>query len=141
MRLNPFLPLLIVFALSGPAEAQQSKKISRIGYLANDSHAPTLAAFRQGLKDLGYVEGQTIQIEWRFTGGNPARFPEFAAELVRLNVDVIVAGASGAVSFLQRRTRTIPIVMTAYGGDPVADGIIASLHRPGGNVTGLVTLA
>jgi ABC-type uncharacterized transport system substrate-binding protein len=135
--------MLILFILASvhPTEAQQSKKIPRIGYLANDSHAPTREAFRQGLSDFGYVEGQTIKIEWRFTEGKPGGFPEFAAELVRLKVDVIVAGASGAVSFLQRATRTIPIVLTGYGGDAVADGIVASFARPGGNVTGLVTLA
>jgi putative ABC transport system substrate-binding protein len=131
----------MLLALYVPAEAQQPKKIPQIGYLANDSHAPTRETFRQGLSDFGYVEGQTIQIEWRFTEGKPGGFPEFAAELVRLKVDVIVAGASGAVSFLQRATRTIPIVMTGYGGDPVADGIVTSFARPGGNITGLVTLA
>jgi ABC-type uncharacterized transport system substrate-binding protein len=131
---------VILLAAAVKAEAQQLK-IPRIGFLANDPHAPTLETFRQGLNDFGYAEGQNILIEWRFTEGKPGRFPELAAELVRLNPDVIVAGASAAVPFLERNTRAIPIVMISYEGDPVADGTVTSLARPGGNITGLASLA
>jgi len=116
--------------------AAQSKKVPRIGYLASDSQAPTRDAFRQGLKDFGYVEGQSIQIEWRFAEDMPDRFPVFAAELARLKVDAIVSGASVAFAILQHATSTIPIVMATYGGDPVADGVVTSFAKPGGNITG-----
>jgi putative tryptophan/tyrosine transport system substrate-binding protein len=119
----------------------QHAKVPRIGYLAADPRAPTREAFRQGLRDFGYVEGESIFIEWRFTEDKSDRFPELAAELVRLKVDVIVSGNSSAVSILQRATTTIPIVMATYGGDPVADGIVTSFSRPGGNITGVVSLA
>jgi len=111
----------------------------RIGYLAGDSQAPSHAAFRQGLRDLGYVEGQTILIEWRFAEDKSDRFPELAAELVRLKVDVIVAANAAAVGALKHATTTIPI-MESYGGDPVTDGIAASFARPGGNITGVTPL-
>jgi putative ABC transport system substrate-binding protein len=100
--------LVLVFGVA--AEAQQPKKIPRIGYLAADPQAPTRDAFRQGLRDFGYVEGQSILIEWRFTQDRPDRFSEFAAELTRLKVDAIVSGNSSAVAILQRTTTTIPIV-------------------------------
>jgi putative ABC transport system substrate-binding protein len=131
----------MLFALCASAEAQQPTKVPRIGYLAADPRAPTREAFRQGLRDFGYVEGESIFIEWRFTEDKSDRFPELAAELVRLKVDVIVSGNSSAVSILQRATTTIPIVMATYGGDPVADGIVTSFSRPGGNITGVVSLA
>ena len=121
--------------------AAQSKKVPRIGYLASDAHAPTRDAFRQGLKDFAYVEGQSIQIEWRFAEDKPVRFPEFAAELARLKVDAIVSGASVAVAILQHATSTIPIVMATYGGDPVADGVVTSFAKPGGNITGVISLS
>jgi putative tryptophan/tyrosine transport system substrate-binding protein len=130
----------LLFALSVPATAQQTKKVPRIGYLAGDPKAPSHEAFRQGLKDLGYIEGQNIFIEWRFAEDKPDRYSEFAAELVRLKVDVIVAANAGAVGALKRATQTIPIVMEAYGGDPVADGIVASFAKPGGNITGMMPL-
>jgi len=131
--------LVLVFGVG--ADAQQPKKIPRIGYLAADPRAPTRDAFRQGLRDFGYVEGQSILIEWRFTQDKPDRFSEFAAELARLKVDAIVSGNSSAVAILQRTTTTIPIVMATYGGDPVADGIVTSYAKPGGNITGVVSLA
>jgi putative tryptophan/tyrosine transport system substrate-binding protein len=130
----------LLFALCLPADAQQPKKVPRIGWLGADPEAPTREVFRQGLRDLGYVEGQSILIEWRFAEDKPDRFPELAAELVRFKVDVIVAGNAAAVGALKRATTTIPIVMTTYGGDPVADGIVASFARPGGNITGLTPL-
>jgi putative ABC transport system substrate-binding protein len=131
---------VVLLAVAVISEAQQTRKISRIGYLAGDSQAPSHAAFRQGLRDLGYVEGQTILIEWRFAEDKPDRFPELAAELVRLKVDVVVAANAAAVGALKRATTTIPIVMESYGGDPVADGIAASFARPGGNITGVTPL-
>ena len=91
--------------LESLAEAQQPKKIPRIGYLAADPGAPTRESFRQGLRDLGYVEGQSIHIEWRFTEDKPDRFSELAAELARLKVDAIVSGASVAVAILQAYDR------------------------------------
>jgi ABC-type uncharacterized transport system substrate-binding protein len=108
---------VMLFALCVSAEAQQ-QKIPRIGYLANDSHGPSTEKFRQGLRDFGYIEGQNIFIEWRFAEGKSDRLRELAAELLRLNLDMIVAGASAAVPYLRQNTRTIPIVMAAYSGDP-----------------------
>jgi putative ABC transport system substrate-binding protein len=135
------LACALLVALCSSAEAQPQKKVPRIGYLASDSRAPTLETFRQGLRDFGYIEGQSIQIEWRFTEDNTDRFPELAAELARLKVDAIVAGYSAAVPILQHTTSTIPIVMTNYGGDPVADGLVTSYAKPGGNITGVISLA
>jgi putative ABC transport system substrate-binding protein len=137
-KITALCALLLV--LSVPATAQQAKKVPRIGYLAADSHAPTLNSFLQGLRDLGYIEGQTILIEWRFAEDKPDRFSELAAELVRLKLDLIVAANATALGALKRATTTIPIVMTAPGGDPVADGIVVSFARPGGNITGLTPL-
>jgi putative ABC transport system substrate-binding protein len=130
----------MLLALCSSAEAQQAKKLPRIGYLAGDPQAPSHEAFRQGLRDLGYVEGQSILIEWRFAEDKPDRFPQLAAELVRLKVDVVVAANAAAVMALKQATTTIPIVVEAYGGDLVADGIVASFARPGGNITGVTTL-
>jgi putative tryptophan/tyrosine transport system substrate-binding protein len=138
---SSILVATLVFVFGIAAEAQQPKKIPRIGYLAADPQAPTREAFRQGLRDFGYVEGESILIEWRFTQDKPDRFSEFAAELARLKVDVIVSGNSSAVAILQRTTATIPIVMATYGGDPVADGIVTSYAKPGGNITGVISLA
>ena len=131
----------LLLAVSFSVEAQQPKKVPRIGYLATDSGAPTREAFRQGLRDFGYVEGQSILIEWRFTENKPDRFPEFAAELARLKLDAIVSGNSSAIPILQRTTTTIPIVMATYGGDPVADGIVTSYAKPAGNITGVISLS
>jgi ABC-type uncharacterized transport system substrate-binding protein len=138
--LSSILIAVVLLAVRVIAEAQQPKKVPRIGYLAADSQAPSHDAFRQGLKDLGYVEGQTILIEWRFAEDKPDRFPELAAELVRLKVDVTVAANAAAVGALKRATTTIPIVIASYGGDLVADGIVASFAKPGGNITGLTPL-
>jgi ABC-type uncharacterized transport system substrate-binding protein len=127
----------LLLALCSAAEAQQPKKVPRIGYLANDPQSSTGEAFRQGLRDLGYIEGQNIIIEWRFNEGKRERIPELVADLVRLKPDVIVATT---LTDLRRATTTIPIVMANYSGDPVADGIVTSLARPGGNITGLIPL-
>src|SRR5262245_27307769 len=125
-------------------EAQQTKKVSQIGYLAPTSLSVLAArteAFRQGLRDLGYVEGKTIVIEWRSVeDGKLDRLPALAAELVRLKVDVIVTAGPTATRPAKEATSTIPIVMT-LDVDPVGTGFVASLARPGGNITGLSSLA
>src|SRR5215470_8131301 len=130
-----------LFAAPLAAEAQQAAKVARIGYLSlNLAAAPHLPeAFRQGLRDLGYVEGHNVVIEYRDAEGKPERLLALAAELVALKVDVIVAGASYALAAKQA-TRTIPIVFVA-SADPVTDELVTSLARPGGNVTGLSTSA
>jgi putative ABC transport system substrate-binding protein len=133
--------ILVIFALV--AEAQQPTKIPRIGYLATVSLSAIPArikAFRQGLRDLGYVEGKNISIEYRFAEGKPDRLPGLTAELVHLKVDIIVTAGSPATRAAKEATNTIPIVMTNEA-DPVGTGFIASLARPGGNITGLSTLA
>src|SRR5439155_15655076 len=96
-------------------------------------------AFRQGLRELGYVEGQNIVIEWRFAVGKPDQVPRNAAELVQLKVDVIVTGGAADTGAAKEATTTIPIVMTNES-DPVGTGFVASLSRPGGNITGLASL-
>jgi ABC-type uncharacterized transport system substrate-binding protein len=122
------------------AHAQQPAKVPRIGYLVSRSGpGPNDQAFQQGLRELGYVEGQNIVIERRWAGGNPDRLPDFAADLVRLKVDVIFAGG-GTIGEVKRATGTIPIVFMAEG-DPVEAGLVASLARPGGNLTGLTVFA
>ncbi len=133
---------LLLGALFSPiaAEAEQSAKTARIGYLATDlagGDPRYREAFLQGLRDLGYVEGRNLLIEYRDAESKPERFPALAAELVALKVDVIVSfgGTLGALAARQA-TQTIPIVFSAVG-DPVADGLVSSLARPGGNVTGL----
>jgi putative ABC transport system substrate-binding protein len=133
----------LLFALCLPAEAQQAKKVPRIGFLSATSPSSIsarLEAFRQGLGELGYVEGKNIVIEYRYAEGNLDRLPALAAELVRLNVDVIVTGGAANTRAAKEATKIIPIVM-ALDNDPVASGFVASLARPGGNITGLSTLA
>jgi putative ABC transport system substrate-binding protein len=118
-----------------PADAQPPSKMPRIGYLAPASDAPLLEAFRQGLRDLGWVEGQNIAIEVRSAEGKYERLPELAAELVRLKVDVIVASTTPVALAAKQATRTIPIVIQ-FVADPIGSGLVASLARPGGNITG-----
>jgi ABC-type uncharacterized transport system substrate-binding protein len=122
------------------AEAQQIGKVHKIGVLRADS-PPNLSAetFQQAMRDLGYVEGKNIFIEYRYAEGKVDRLPNLAEELVRLNVDVIWA-LGPAVSHAKNATKTIPIVIT-HVGDPVGSGLVASLARPGGNITGLSGLA
>jgi putative ABC transport system substrate-binding protein len=125
------------------AEAQQPIKTPRIAYLGGASFAASSArieAFRQGLRELGYVEGKNIVIEWRFAEGKPDRLPALAAELVRLKVDVIVSAAPPGTRAAKQATATIPIVM-AFDDDPVGSGFVANLARPGGNITGLSNFA
>jgi len=133
----------MLFALCFSAQAQQPTKILRIGYLSSDSPstiAVRIEAFRQGLREFGYVDGKNILIEWRFAQGKADRLRGLAAELVRLNVDVIVTSGPAATRAAKEATVTIPIV-TAQDNDPVGNGLVASLARPGGNITGLSTLA
>ena len=137
------LVAVVLLAVAVTAEAQQPTKIPRIGYLGFGSPSTIPArieAFRQGLRELGYVEGKNIFIEWRSAEGNADRLPSLAAELVRLKVDIIVTNGPYSTRAAKEATVTIPIVMAAVG-DPVGDGIVASLARPGGNITGLSTLA
>jgi len=139
MRRREFITLLGGAAAAWPAvaRAQQGARISRIGYLDFTSasyRGPGLEAFRASLRDLGYVEGTNVQIDFRFADGDNDLLPALATELVRLNVDVIVTYATG-VPAAQRATSTIPIVMATYS-DAVAARIVANLGRPGGNVTG-----
>jgi putative tryptophan/tyrosine transport system substrate-binding protein len=137
-----FLMTLILSLLAAPlaSDAQQATKVHRIGWLIAGSPPsgpePRLDDLRQGLRDLGYVEGQNLLIEYRYAEGSDTRLRDLAAELVRLQVEVIVAGGSAATRAAQQATRTIPIVM-ASSGDPVGLGFVASLARPGGNITGM----
>ena len=137
------LLVVIAVALSTLAQAQQSKKVSRILYLTGSSLSANqfrIEAFRQGLRELGYIEGKNIVIEYRSSEGKLDRTPALAAELVRLKVDVIVSAGPQITSAAKEATVTIPIVMT-LDTDPVGSGFVASLARPGGNITGLSTLA
>src|SRR5215510_15091374 len=127
------------------AEAQQPKKVYRIGYLSAFDPAIESArseAIRLALRELGYIEGQNIATQYRYAEGQRDRQPELAAELVRLKVDIIVvAGGGNWVRAAKNATKTIPIVMVGTGADPVEAGIVESLARPGGNVTGVTTLS
>jgi len=144
-RKVPGLLTVLLLALAYLAEAQQAKKIHRIGYLVTGdaaSESTRSEAIRQGLRELGYVEGQNIATEYRYAEGKRDRFPELAAELVRLKVDIIVvAGGNNLIRAAKSATKTIPIVMTGGGTDPVAEGLVEGLARPGGNVTGITRLS
>ena len=134
----------MLLALPFPARAQQPKKIPRVGYLSAvdlPREAARADAICLALRERGYVEGQSIAIEYRYTQGKRERLPELAAELVRLKVDVIVvAGGETWIQAAKNATKTIPIVMTGVGADPVEAGLVDSLARPGGNVTGVTLL-
>jgi putative ABC transport system substrate-binding protein len=133
----------LLLAPCSAVHAQQPAKIPRIGFLSTPSLSiisPRIEAFGQGLRELGYVEGKNIVIEWRSAEGKLDRVPALAAELVRLKVDVIVTGGATDTRAAKEATNTIPIVM-AQDSDPVGSGFVASLARPGGNITGLSTLA
>ena len=136
---------VVLLAVGVIAEAQQPKKVSRIGYLSATDPATDSAraeAIRLALRELGYIEGQNIAIEYRYAEGKRDRYPELAAELVRLKVDIIVvAGGDRRIRAAKNATKTIPIVMTGAGLDPVEAGLVESLARPGGNVTGITNLA
>ena len=128
----------LVFGFVYISEAQQPKKVPRIGYVSSGdpSTEPRLAAFRRGLRDLGYIEGKNILIEYRYAEGKPDEVPGLVAELVQLKVDMLVVGFLPAIHAAKQATKTIPIVMVTPV-DPVASGIVDSLARPGGNITGL----
>ena len=137
------LVVLVLLAAPLAAEAQQAGKVYRIGYLGNSSAAlesELVAAFRQGLRDLNYVEGHNIVIEYRWAEGRYDRFPALVAEAVRLKVDVIVTAGTPAALAAKQATRTIPIVIAAIA-DPIAAGLVPSLARPGGNVTGSASMS
>ena len=129
---------------SFPAKAQPPKKVPRIGYVSNSGDAnnpgPYVEAFRQGLRDLGYIEGKNILVEFRSAEGKLDRIPGFVAELVQRNVDVLIATNLPAIHAAKEATKSIPIVILTVQ-DPVATGLVDSLARPGGNITGLTTLA
>ncbi len=137
-RLNTAIALLLLTALFA-TRAQPAGKLYRIGMLETRStvlNAANIDAFRQGLQELGYKEGQNLEIVYRSSDGRDERFPGLASELVRLKVDLILTRGTPAALAAKSATRTIPVVMAA-SGDPVASGLVASLGRPGGNVTGL----
>jgi putative ABC transport system substrate-binding protein len=138
-----FVCVLLAVCLRGVStEAQHSAKASRIGYLIGVPPSPyaiRTEAFRQGLRELGYIEGKNIIVEWRYGDGNLDHLPALAADLVHLKIDILVTAASGPIGVAKKATDTIPIVM-AFDNDPVANGFVASLARPGGNITGLSIL-
>ena len=135
--------LSAVLALSAEAEAQQSGKVPQIGFLTSGSASDprtTLSrdAFRQRLSDLGYVEGKNIKLQYRYAEGKSKRLPDLAAELVRLNVDILVGTDSTSAQVAKKSTASIPVVFTT-GANPISTGLVASLARPGGNATGVTT--
>jgi putative ABC transport system substrate-binding protein len=136
--------LLLAVAVAGPpADAQQAPRTAKIGILSATTPAalaPGIEAFRQALRELGYVEGKTFALEVRYGEGKLERLTELARELVRLKMDVVVTPADLSVAAVKRETQTIPIVM-AFSSDPVGAGFVASLARPGGNVTGLSNIS
>lgn len=140
-RRDAVIALVALGAAAGSraSSAQQRGKVWRVGFLSLGSaslNSPNSDAFLKGMRDLGYIEGKNLVVEWRFADGSFERLPGLAAELVQLKVDVIVAVASAAIGAAQKATTTIPIVM-ATTGDPVGSGFVKSLARPGGNITGL----
>ena len=142
-RRESIIAIVALCAAAGPIAsfAQRQGKVWRVGFLSprhrSDSNlSQSTDAFLKGMRDLGYVEGKNLVVEWRFADGNAERLPGMAAELVQLRLDVIVADASPAIRAAQKATTTIPIVM-ATTGDPEGSGFVKSLARPGGNITGL----
>ena len=135
----------LLLVIGAVAEAQQPERIPRIGYLASFGSPDAspgkhqLVAFRQGLRDLGYVEGKTIRLDYRYPKDNPEQAPELAADLVRLKVNVLIAVDSSAIRSAKQATKTVPIVMIT-NQDPVAAGFVDSLAVPGANVTGITRL-
>jgi ABC-type uncharacterized transport system substrate-binding protein len=133
----------LLLALSFPVQAQQPKKVPRLGYLSNTDPANESTrseAIRLALRELGYIEGQNIAIEYRYGEGKTDRYPELLADLVSLKVDIILASTGTTIQLAKNATKTIPIVMMGLAADPVGLGLVESLARPGGNVTGLTTL-
>src|SRR5262245_4684204 len=136
------LPALILATIH-LCEAQPAGKVPRVGYVAGsgeaDNPGSNLEGFRQGLRDLGYVEGKNVQVEYHYAKGKADIVPRFVAELVQLKVDVLVLSQLSAIRAAKQATKTIPIIMVT-SVDPVAAGLIDSLARPGGNITGLTVL-
>ncbi len=127
---------VLVLAGSVAVQAQQAARVYRIGFVSPTAPGPTRLAFRQGLREVGYVEGQNVIVEARYAEGQPERFPELVAEMIGLKVDVLVVGSTLGALAAKRATTTIPIVATGLI-DPVASGLVASLAHPGGNITGV----
>lgn len=145
MKRRNFITLSGIVVLAAPwvAAAQSVGHPARVGFLGNSTatlEANLVGPFRQGLRDLGYVEGDNLIVEYRWAEGNYERFPALIAELVALNVDVIATAGTPATLALKKAATSIPVVMIAVG-DPVGSGIIQSLSRPGGNITGLTSIA
>ena len=148
MRLKAvrLVEMLVLVLLTAPlaANAQSATKVHRLGWLSGASPPsgpdPRVEAFQQGLRDLGYVEGQNLTIEYQYAEGNVERLPDLAAELVRLHVAVILTDSTPATRAAKQATSTIPIIMAGVGVDPVEAGLVASLARPEGNVTGVAAL-
>ncbi len=145
MERRAFIGVIAGGLLAAPlaAEAQQAAKVPRIGFLGNSTaalEANLVGPFREGLRELGYVEGRNILIEYRWAEGQYERFPALIAELIALKVDVIVTAGTPAALAVKKATTSIPLVMAAVG-DPIGVGLVASLARPGGNVTGLSAIA
>jgi putative ABC transport system substrate-binding protein len=143
-RRDAVLALIAFGAVPPVSFAQQQGKFWRVGFLTQRRRPDSvdsdfIGAFPRGMRELGYVKGKNLVIEWRFADGKFERLPDLAAELVRLKVDVIVSGSSQAISALRKATTTIPIVM-ATSGDPIGSGFVQNLARPGGNITGLSNL-
>jgi putative ABC transport system substrate-binding protein len=125
----------LLFSGTVAAQAQQLPRVYRIGFVGSDASGPQIDAFREGLKELGYVEGKNVILETRFAEGRSERFPELIAQVLRLKVDVLVVGSTPAARAAKKETTTVPIVFASLF-DPVGAGIVASLARPGGNITG-----
>ena len=143
-KITTLVLLALFLTLPLPVRAQQPTKVPRIGYLSANAPAIESAraeAIRLALRERGYIEGQNIATEYRYAEGKFDRFPELAAELVRLKVDIILVGGAIPIRAAKNATKTIPIVMTGIGLDPVESGLVDSLARPGGNVTGLTLLS
>lgn len=133
----------VILSSIGLAEAQQAGKVHRIGFLGNSTaalEANLIGPFREGLRDLGYVDGRNVLIEYRWAEGKYERFPTLIAELIALKVELIVTAGTPAALAVKKATTSIPLVMIAVG-DPVANGLVASLARPGGNITGLTSIS
>src|SRR4030095_7248439 len=140
-KLAGSVALVATLAMCGAMAQAQPKQLPRIGYLVANfpsTNPGRVEAFRQGLRDFGYVEGKSIVIEWRYAEGKADRLPALATELVRLKVDVIVTAGPASTRPAKEATVTVPIVM-GFDNDPVGNGFVASLARPGGNITGLST--
>jgi putative tryptophan/tyrosine transport system substrate-binding protein len=143
LTVNAYALCALFFALCVSAEAQQPEKIPRIGFLGNSTaalEANLIGPFREGLRELGYLEGKNIMIEWRWAEGKYERFPALIAELIASKIDLIVTAGTPASLAVKKETPSTPLVMIAVG-DPVATGLVQSLSHPGGNITGLTSIS